>query len=145
MTRWIGLTMGDIKPAVQTTRPRLATIESEGVEYLVDLASRSLGRAAPSGETGAATARIRRAFPDYKRLAAEHERLVYPGNNDVFKATVVSGGNIVATWNRGRKGAVDATGLSPSARPGSDRSRTPHEPCRRTSPLGASCGPRPMR
>ncbi|WP_426996637.1 winged helix DNA-binding domain-containing protein [Pseudarthrobacter sp. N5] len=44
-------------------------------------------------------------------LAPEHAAKIVPGNNGVFKKTIVSGGQIIGTW--GRQGTGQAAGVVP--------------------------------
>lgn len=113
---WTKLPLGAIRGALAEVADRLATWTVDGTEFLMapetpDLLA-SAGRGADSvlllpgfdefllgyGDRGAA-------------LSGAHAGKVVPGNNGVFRGTVVAGGRVVGTWKRkgsGKAVRIDA-------------------------------------
>jgi hypothetical protein len=102
---WAGLTAADLRTAVALARPRLATIDVDGAEHLLDPET-PVRLAAARGEVERVLLlpgfdefilgyRDRRAQLD----PAYADRIV-PGGNGVFRPTVVDRGRVVGTWSR---------------------------------------------
>ncbi|MEV4631491.1 winged helix DNA-binding domain-containing protein [Micromonospora sp. NPDC049523] len=116
-TRWTNLVAADVKIGLALARPALARIEVDGVEYLMDPGT-------PERlDTNRAQARGVFLLPGFDEfilgyldrgavLPAEFAGHIVPGNNGVFRPTVVGDGQVLGTWThtgRGAKRTVTAT------------------------------------
>lgn len=113
---WTKTTQSDIKVGLGIARPHLESMTADGVEYLMDPRTPDLLAA----HRADATRRL--LLPGFDEfmlgygdrsaaLPAEHAQQVVPGNNGMFRGTVVSDGRIVGTWKRGgtaRSPEIDA-------------------------------------
>jgi hypothetical protein len=116
LARWSGLRVSDVRAGVAAVRDRLAAVEVDGAELLLDPAvpdALAEHRAAAGGL---------HLLPGFDELVlgyadrsctvpAEHAERIVPGGNGMFRATVVVGGRAVGTWRwagRGRSRTVDA-------------------------------------
>lgn len=120
LMRWGHLEAADSRAGVALARPRLASLEVDGVEHLMDPGTPELLDRCRQ-EAGAVL-----LLPGFDELilgyqdrtcvlAPEHAGVVVPGGNGMFKATVVSDGEVVGTWKhagRGPKRTVQATPFS---------------------------------
>ncbi|MEH0845609.1 winged helix DNA-binding domain-containing protein [Micromonospora sp. CPCC 205711] len=107
---WTGLTAADAKRAIAIAGDDLAVVRVDGVEALLDPALLDAPRAALDDVLTLP------GFDEYLlgykdrtlMLDPAHRQAVVPGNNGVFRSTVVRGGRVVATWTRtiGRARAV---------------------------------------
>jgi hypothetical protein len=116
LVRWTGLTARDARTGLALARPRLARLDLDGVEYLLDPATPDLLAAHRSA------AREVFLLPGFDELVlgyadrtatvppAYADRIV-PGGNGMFRPTVIAGGRAVGTWRhngRGTKRTVTA-------------------------------------
>ena len=115
--RWTGLMAADARAGLTLARPRLASIDVEGVEHLMDPQTPALL------ETFRSEARSVFLLPGFDELIlgyqdrsvtlpTPHADLVVPGRNGVFRPTVLSDGHVVGTWQhtgRGAKQTITAT------------------------------------
>lgn len=109
LARWAGLPLGEVRAGLAAVRDRLARLEVSGTEYWLDPATPELLA------EHRAEARRAHLLPGFDEIvlgyadrsatvpAAVAERIV-PGNNGVFRPTVVHRGTVIATWRRGRRG-----------------------------------------
>jgi hypothetical protein len=117
LARWAGIPLRDARAGLALVRPELAALDVDGVEHLLDPATPERladCRAEADGlfllpgfDEFVLGYGDRRAILD----PAFAERIV-PGNNGMFRATVVHAGRIVGTWQwtgRGAKRAVTVT------------------------------------
>ena len=116
-TRWANLVAPDVRAGLALARPRLARVDADGVEYLLDPQTADLLRTCRRRAQGVF---LLPGFDEYilgytdRRAvvpAAFADRIV-PGGNGMFRPTVISDGQVVGTWKqagRGTKRAVDAT------------------------------------
>ena len=101
LTRWSGLTMGDVRRGLAICGTRLTTIEVDGVTY--HLAPETPDLAAPASRV-----HLLPGFDEYllgyadrtAALAREHSDAIVPGGNGMFKPTIVVDGEVVGTWRR---------------------------------------------
>lgn len=114
--RWTGLTAADARAGIAVARPRLATIDVDGEEHLLDPATPDLLAA------HRAAAEELLLLPGFDELilgyadrtatvAAEHAERIVPGGNGVFRPTVIVGGRAVGTWRHhgtGDRRRIDA-------------------------------------
>lgn len=117
-TRWTGLPMADLKAGLALVRHQLERFETDGVEYYMD------------PETPAVLDSCRRrargvfllpGFDEYilgyrdrgPALPAEFAQRIVPGNNGMFRPTVVAGGQVVGTWKRTGRGAKQTVLATP--------------------------------
>ena len=116
-TRWTNLVAADVRAGLALARPRLASVDVEGVEHLMDPGT--------PDRLDACRAEARGTFllPGFDEfilgysdrratLPTEFAARIVPGGNGVFRPTVVSDGRVVGTWRhagRGAKRAVEAT------------------------------------
>jgi hypothetical protein len=117
LVRWAGLTVRDVRTGLAVVRAELATLEVDGVEYLLDPATPE--RLAAHREE----ARGLFLLPGFDEfvlgygdrgavLEPEFADRIVPGRNGVFRPTVVDDGRIVGTWQwtgRGANRVVTAT------------------------------------
>ena len=117
LARWAGIPLRDARGGLAVARPELASLDVDGVEHLMDPATPD--RLA-SCRAEAAGVFLLPGFDEFvlgygdRRhvLDPEFAERIVPGNNGMFRSTVVHGGRIVGTWQwtgRGAKRAVTAT------------------------------------
>jgi hypothetical protein len=117
-TRWTYLVAADVRAGLALALPRLARLEVDGVEYLLDPRTVEL--------LGTLRKRARGVFllPGFDEfilgyadrravLAAEFADLIVPGGNGVFRPTVVSGGQVVGVWRHVGKGVKRTVAATP--------------------------------
>jgi hypothetical protein len=104
-TRWTKLRAADVRAGLALARPRLVTIEVDGVEHLMDPGTPEVLAAARRQAEGVAL------LPGFDELMLGYgdrrasldpvfaDRIV-PGGNGVFRPTVVSAGRVIGTWSR---------------------------------------------
>lgn len=103
---WTKLTQADIKVGLALARPHLASASREGVEFLMDPRTPELL------DTCRAEARAVTLLPGFDEfilgygdrsaaLPVEQAPQVVPGNNGMFRGTVVVDGRVVGTWKKG--------------------------------------------
>ncbi|WP_299954569.1 winged helix DNA-binding domain-containing protein [uncultured Modestobacter sp.] len=107
LVRWAGCTVGDVKAGLALARPQLEPLTVDGVEHLMDPETPDRLTAARAEAGGVLL------LPGFDELVlgyadrsctvpAEHAQRIVPGNNGMFRATVVHGGTVVAVWRTGR-------------------------------------------
>jgi hypothetical protein len=117
LARWAGIPLRDARAGLAVARPELDAVDVDGVEHLMDPATPDRLTACraeaeglfllPGFDEFVLGYRDRRAVLD-----PEFAERIVPGNNGMFRATVVHGGRIVGTWQwtgRGAKRTVTAT------------------------------------
>jgi hypothetical protein len=117
-TRWTGLTAADVKTGLAHARPLLERIEVDGVEYLMDPRTPALLDACRDQARGVV---LLPGFDEYvlgyadrtAMLPAEFAQLIVPGNNGMFKPTVVADGQVVGTWRREGRGTRQRIAAAP--------------------------------
>jgi hypothetical protein len=108
-TRWTGLTAADVKTGLAQARPELERVEVEGVEYLMDPRTPALLDACRDQARGVF---LLPGFDEFVLgytdrsavLPAEFAQRIVPGNNGMFRSTVVVDGQVVGTWKREGRG-----------------------------------------
>ena len=103
LARWSSLPVTEVRRGVAAVRDRLAAIDVDGVEMLMDPATPDRLAAC---RAEAAQALLLPGFDEYLLgyadrdavLAPEHAQRIVPGGNGVFRPTVVLDGQVVATW-----------------------------------------------
>lgn len=112
--RWTGLTAADARAGLAIARPELATIEEAGTQYLLDPQTPDL---LAQYKKDARRVLLLPGFDEFilgygdrtAMLPAEFATRIVPGNNGMFKPTVVSAGQVVGTWKRkGAKKTIEA-------------------------------------
>ncbi len=117
LARWAGLRTGDVRAGLGLARSRLATVEVEGREYLMDPETPDLLATCRAEAEGLF---LLPGFDEFVlgyadrscALPAVFAERIVPGRNGVFRPTVVCGGQVVGTWQwtgRGAKRTVTAT------------------------------------
>lgn len=104
---WANLTLADVRPAIARVADRLATLTVGDTTYYASPETAELAASAP----GARSVHVLSGFDENllgytdrsAALAPAHSQLIVPGNNGMFKATVVAGGRVVGTWARREK------------------------------------------
>ncbi len=115
--RWTKLVAADVRAGLALARPRLARIDVDGVEHLMDPQTPDL---LDAGRHRARGVFLLPGFDEFilgyqdrrAALPAEFARLIVPGGNGVFRPTVVCDGQVVGTWKhtgRGAKRTISAT------------------------------------
>ncbi len=125
-TGWTGLTATDAKRAVTLAGDALTAVDVDGVEMFADPAAID---AAPDVID---EIRVLPGFDEYLlgfkdrslMLAKEHAHAIVPGNNGVFRATIVRDGRVIATWTRSTAKTRTVVTVAPLVRLAArDRSR----------------------
>ncbi|SEF00651.1 Winged helix DNA-binding domain-containing protein [Arthrobacter alpinus] len=107
---WSKLTLADIRTGLDGAAGELETIECNGATYYLAPETAELtGGTVP----GARSVLLLPGFDEYllgytdrsAALAPEHAPLTVPGNNGMFKATVVTGGKVAGTWRKAQTAA----------------------------------------
>jgi hypothetical protein len=104
LTRWSGLTVRDIRRGIEVAGPGLTSLEIGGRAYLVG--ANTLDAAAVDAQDAGVL--LLPGFDEYilgyrdrsAMLAPEHSQAIVPGNNGMFKATIVADGEVVGTWGK---------------------------------------------
>ncbi|WP_369130760.1 winged helix DNA-binding domain-containing protein [Modestobacter roseus] len=107
LVRWAGCTVGDVKAGLALARPQLESLTVDGVEHLMDPETPDRLAAAREAAGGVLL------LPGFDELVlgyadrsctvpAEHAQRIVPGNNGMFRPTVVHRGTVVAVWRTGR-------------------------------------------
>ena len=104
---WANLTLTDVRAAIARVEDRLATLTVGTTTYY---ASPELAGHA-STVPGARSVHLLPGFDENllgytdrsAALAVAHSPLIVPGNNGMFKSTIVVGGRVVGTWSRAEK------------------------------------------
>jgi winged helix DNA-binding protein len=117
LVRWAGVLVRDVRAGLAVAGDRLAPLDVDGVAHWMDPET--------PDRLAAARADAGRVLlvPGFDELVlgyadrtctvpAEFAERIVPGNNGVFRPTVVSGGRVVATWRTGR-GAARSLQLEP--------------------------------
>lgn len=118
--RWTNLVAADVRTGLALARPRLATLDVDGVEHLMDPQTPDLLDACRAHTNGVF---LLPGFDEYVLgygdrsavLSAEFAGRIVPGGNGVFRPTVVSDGRIVGTWKHAGRAAqrtLEATPFS---------------------------------
>jgi Winged helix DNA-binding domain len=117
LARWAGITLTDARAGLAVARPELEALDVDGVEHLLDPATP--GRLAACREEAAGVFLLP-GFDEFVLgygdrtavLDAKFAGQIVPGNNGMFRPSVVHRGRIVGTWQwtgRGARRAVTAT------------------------------------
>ena len=124
LARWAGTTLRDVRAGLAAVRDRLEAVTVDGTEHLMDPSTPDRLAAARAEAEGVL---LLPGFDEFvlgyaDRTAvvpAEFAERIVPGNNGIFRSTVVHGGQVVAVWRwtgRGAKRTVDVepfTALAP--------------------------------
>lgn len=108
--RWTNLLAADVRAGVELARPRLARVDVDGVEYLMDPRTPDLLDACRQSARGVFLLpgfdELILGYQDRSAvLPAEFADRIVPGGNGVFRPTVVSDGRVVGTWRHTGRGA----------------------------------------
>jgi winged helix DNA-binding protein len=118
LVRWAGVLVRDVRAGLAVAAPRLERLEVDGTEYWMDPAT-------PERLAGArADAQRVLLLPGFDELVlgyadrsctvpAEFAQRIVPGNNGMFRATVVSAGQAVAVWRHAGRGTRRSVALEP--------------------------------
>ena len=117
LARWAGIPLRDARAGLAVARPELEALDVDGAEHFLDPGTP--GRLAAC-RTEAAGVFLLPGFDEFVLgyrdrttiLDKEFAERIVPGNNGMFRPTVVHGGQILGTWGwtgRGAKRAVQAT------------------------------------
>jgi hypothetical protein len=118
LVRWAGCTVRDARAGLAAVADRLETVTVEGTEYLMDPATPDRLAAARSEADGVL---LLPGFDEFVLgygdrsavVPAEFADRIVPGGNGMFRATVVHGGQVVATWKWAGRGAKRAVAVEP--------------------------------
>ncbi len=113
---WTQLPVTEVRSAFESIRDQLACLEFEGTEYWLSPETAAL---LEEGVPGQRSVLLLPGFDEFLLgymdrglvLDAEHSGKIVPGNNGVFKKTMVAGGEVIGTW------AVQGTGPSAAVVP----------------------------
>lgn len=117
LARWAGLPLGDVRAGLAVAAPHLTRLEVDGVEYLLAPETADLLAAVRTEARGVF---LLPGFDEFVLGYADrgavldpaHADHIVPGNNGMFRPTVVSDGRVVGTWawrGRGARRDVSAT------------------------------------
>src|SRR3954469_13459803 len=117
LARWAGLPLRDVRAGLAVARPQLETLDVDGVEHLLDPAVPDRLTACREEAGGLF---LLPGFDEFVLgyrdrttiLAPEFAERIVPGNNGMFRPTVVVRGEVVGTWQwtgRGARRTVTAT------------------------------------
>nr|WP_277815239.1 MULTISPECIES: winged helix DNA-binding domain-containing protein [unclassified Dietzia] len=101
--RWTGLPLRDVRPALEAVSGRLEAVSFDGATYWMDPGAPD--RLAAAGRSADAVLLLP-GFDEYllgygdrsHAVDSDHSGLIVPGNNGVFRRTVVHRSRVVATW-----------------------------------------------
>lgn len=110
---WTGLPAEAVRTGVAVARPHLIRVVHAGIEYLMDPATPARLESCRADARGVL---LLPGFDEFllgyrdrgAALPPEFATRVVPGNNGMFKSTVVARGRVVGTWRRAA-GGIDAT------------------------------------
>lgn len=112
---WTKLTLKDIRSGLDQVADQLETLDCNGTEYRLAPETAALldGQGNKAQIPGARSVFLLPGFDEYllgytdrsAALAPEHAPLTVPGNNGMFKATVVAGGRVAGTWRKAQSAA----------------------------------------
>jgi winged helix DNA-binding protein len=118
LVRWAGVLVRDVRAGLSTAAAQLERLVVGGVEHWMDPST-------PDRLAGCrAEAREVLLLPGFDELVLgyadrsctvppDYADRIVPGNNGMFRATVVSGGRVVAVWRRAGRGASPDIALEP--------------------------------
>ncbi|RKR86254.1 winged helix DNA-binding protein [Micromonospora pisi] len=117
-TRWANLVAADVRVGLALARPTLARIEVDGVEYLMDPLTPEL---LDTDRARAGGVFLLPGFDEFilgyqdrsAVLPAEFADRIVPGNNGMFRPTVIADGRVLGTWTRNRRGADQGVVATP--------------------------------
>jgi hypothetical protein len=118
LARWAGLVAADLRAGLALARPRLAAVDVDGTEHLMDPATPDRLAAARTRAHGVL---LLPGFDEFllgygdrsAQLDPAHAERIVPGGNGVFRPTVVSAGQVVGTWTRAGRGAARTVAATP--------------------------------
>jgi hypothetical protein len=121
LVRWSGSTAKQIRAGLAEVRDELEAVTVDGTEYLLDPETPDRLAAATSEADGVV---LLPGFDEFVLgygdraavLPAEFAQRIVPGNNGMFRPTVVYRGQVVGTWKwtgRGARRAVEAEPFTP--------------------------------
>ncbi|WP_425859908.1 winged helix DNA-binding domain-containing protein [Arthrobacter sp. TWP1-1] len=112
---WSKLTLKDIRTGLERVKNQLESVECNGETYWQAPETAELlgGQGNKKTVNGARSVLLLPGFDEYllgytdrsAALAPEHAPLTVPGNNGMFKATVVAGGKVAGTWRKAQSTA----------------------------------------
>jgi hypothetical protein len=118
LARWTGLPLRDVRTGVAAVRGQLAALDVGGIEHLMD--PETPDRLAGCRDEAAEVLLL----PGFDELVLGYadrsctvppafaDRIV-PGNNGMFRATVVHDGRVVAVWRRAGRAAAPTIAVEP--------------------------------
>jgi hypothetical protein len=117
LRRWDHLLAADARAGLERARPRLASVDVDGVEHLMDPQTPERLDACRRQAGGVFLLpgfdELILGYQDRRCvLPSEHAERIVPGANGMFRPTVVSDGQVVGTWKQAGRGArrrVEAT------------------------------------
>ncbi len=112
--RWTGLLAADCRTGIAVARPSLLAVGIDGVEHLMDPGTPDLFAGHRKDALGV---HLLPGFDEFilgygergAVLDPEFAQLIVPGNNGVFRPTVIDRGRVTGVWKRGKGGGVEAT------------------------------------
>jgi hypothetical protein len=101
--RWAGITAADAKAGIADNGDELVMVRVDGVEMVAARDAVELSPE-PAADEWVAVPGFDEYLLGYKdrslMVDAEHMTAIIPGGNGVFRATLVRGGQVMATWKR---------------------------------------------
>jgi hypothetical protein len=118
LVRWAGTTARDARAGLAAVRDRLESVTVEGTEYLMDPGTPQRLAAAREEAEGVL---LLPGFDEFVLgyadrsavVPAEFADRIVPGNNGMFRATVVHRGRVVAVWRWHGRGAKRTAAVEP--------------------------------
>ncbi|WP_125615275.1 winged helix DNA-binding domain-containing protein [Specibacter cremeus] len=109
---WTKLTLAEIRAALAQVGAQLAAVDVRGTTYWMAPETAALldGGPVPGGRSLLLPPGFDELLLGYTDRTAsldpEHAEHTVPGNNGMFRATVVAGGRVVGTWRKAPKGSA---------------------------------------
>jgi Winged helix DNA-binding domain len=121
LARWAGIPLRDARAGLAVARPELEVLDVDGIEHLLDPATPE--RLAACREEAAGVFLLP-GFDEFVLgygdrtavLDAKFAGQIVPGNNGMFRATVVHAGRVVGTWGWTGRGAKRTLTFTPFTR-----------------------------
>ncbi|GGK08789.1 hypothetical protein GCM10010123_43310 [Pilimelia anulata] len=128
LARWVGLPLRDVRTGLAEVADRLDAVTVDGRVHYLDPAVPDL---LADHRRAAGAVLLLPGFDEFVLgyadrgavLPAEYAQLIVPGNNGMFRATVVAGGQVVGVWGHGGRKSARTVAATPFTTFSADRER----------------------